>query len=62
MCFLGEIMESKTIDIRCPQCDKLLARMKRTGSCKDMLLYCKWCRKEYQITIKETKKVEPKSQ
>lgn len=57
-------MEQKNvdIDIRCPQCDKLLARMKRNGSCKDILLYCKWCRKEYQITIKETKKLEPKSQ
>lgn len=44
------------VDIKCPKCDKLLAKMCRYGSCKNMFLYCRSCKKEYQITIKETKK------
>lgn len=44
------------VEIKCPKCDKLLAKMCRYGSCKNMFLYCRSCKKEYQITIKETKK------
>ena len=51
------------IEIRCPKCDKLLAKMYRNGSCKDIFLYCRSCKKEYRFTIKQVEKeqraVEP---
>ena len=46
------------VDIKCPKCDKLLAKMYRNGSCKNIFLYCRSCKKEYHITIKETQKEE----
>lgn len=53
-------MENDKIDIRCPKCDKLIAKMDRMGFCKNIYLYCKSCKKEYQITIKENKRaIEP---
>lgn len=44
------------IDIKCPKCSKLLAKMYRNGICKNIFLYCRSCKKEYQVTIKECKK------
>lgn len=46
------------VDIRCPKCGKVLAKMCKYGICKNMFLYCRSCKKEYQITIKEMKKEE----
>lgn len=40
-------------DVKCPKCGKLIAKLKRNGMCKGMLLYCRSCKKEYEITINE---------
>lgn len=44
--------------INCPKCGKLLAKILKGGLCKDLLLYCRSCKKEYRITIKEQKDIE----
>lgn len=48
---------NEKIDIKCPKCNKLLAKMSRKkGICKSMYLYCKNCKKEYEITIRQINK------
>lgn len=41
----------KKIDIRCPHCNKLIAKMEADGICKKVYLYCKKCKKEHEISI-----------
>lgn len=48
-------MEDKKILLCCPKCTKLLAKMDKEGSCKKIYLYCKNCKKEYEITYRPTK-------
>lgn len=52
-------MKDKRVPLFCSKCNKLLAKIEKNGSCKGIYLYCKSCKKEYEITYKET---EPKSQ
>lgn len=49
------IEEIEKIDIRCPKCNKLIAKMRKNGICKNVLLYCKQCKKEYEISIMDNK-------
>ena len=45
-------------NVNCPKCGKLLAKILKGGCCKDLLLYCRSCKKEYRITLKEQKEIE----
>lgn len=45
-------------EIKCPKCNKLLAKMNKNGNCEDILLYCRRCKKEYRYTIKANKIVK----
>lgn len=44
------------IPLYCPKCHKLLAKLKDNGNCEKILLYCKSCKKEYEITYQLNKK------
>lgn len=44
----------KKIEIRCPCCNKLLAKMRVNGICKNIFLYCRWCREEKEISIMDS--------
>ena len=45
-------MNNEKIVLLCPKCKKLLAKMDRNGSCKNIYLFCKSCKQEYEITYK----------
>lgn len=53
-------MTDNKIPLKCPKCKKLIGKIDKYGSCEKIYLYCKSCKKEYEITYKEANK-EPKS-
>ncbi len=46
------MVETNKIPLFCPKCKKLLAKLDKNGSCEKIYLYCKCCKKEYEITYK----------
>lgn len=52
-------MEEEKIPLYCPKCKKLLAKMGKKGNCENIFLYCKSCKREYEITYKKTRANEP---
>lgn len=43
-------MEKELIPLYCTTCHKLLGKIKQGGYCKGLVLYCRKCRVEKEIT------------
>lgn len=43
------------IQLYCPKCHKLLAKLDKYGYCRKIFLYCKSCKQEYEITYERAK-------
>lgn len=53
--------ENKTkIQLCCPKCKKLLAKLDKNGYCRKIFLYCKCCKQEYEVTYDKIRANEPK--
>ena len=53
--------ENKTkIQLCCPKCKKLLAKLDKNGYCRKIFLYCKCCKQEYEVTYDKSRANEPK--
>ena len=37
------------IDIRCPKCDKLVAKKEKNASSQDIYFYCTRCKKNFEF-------------
>nr|DAR54949.1 MAG TPA: DNA-directed RNA polymerase [Caudoviricetes sp.] len=49
-------MDKELIPIYCTTCHKLLGKIKQNGYCKGLILYCRNCRTEKEITNISLKK------
>lgn len=49
-------MDKELIPIYCTTCHKILGKIKQNGYCKGLILYCRNCRTEKEITNISLKK------